>query len=219
MTISFALRPARPEDCKDIAKLFLISSDGLAEYIWSGLAEPGADLAEVGAKRYAREGVPFSYEKCLLAVSGEKVLGMLHSFAMPPRAEDDVEEDPVLRPYAELEDAGSLYVSAIALYPEYRGHGIGTLLLAAADEEARRQDLPRVSLICFEMNEGAMRLYRRFGYRELDRRALVPHPCLHYDEGDAVLLAKEAEVYLRGETDASVPVNQARSSSSAARGG
>ena len=57
MTISFTLRSARPEDCKDIAKLFLISSDGLAEYIWSGLAEPGADLAEVGAQRYARTGV------------------------------------------------------------------------------------------------------------------------------------------------------------------
>lgn len=205
MTISFTLRPARPEDCKDIAQLFLISSDGLAEYIWSGFAEPDADLAEVGAQRYARQGVPFSYERCLLAVSGEQVLGMLHSFAMPPRDEEDVEEDPVLRPYVELEDAGSLYVSAVALYPQYRGNGIGTLLLAAADEEARRQDLPRVSLICFEKNERAMRLYRRFGYRELDRRALVPHPCLHYDEGDAVLLAKETEVFGRRDTDASTP--------------
>ena len=205
MTISFALRPARPEDCKDIAKLFLISSDGLAEYIWSGLAEPGADLAVVGAQRYARAGVPFSYEKCLLAVSGEEVLGMLHSFPMPPRDEEDLEEDPVLRPYAELEDAGSLYVSSVALYPEYRGNGIGTLLLAAADEEARRQELPRVSLICFEKNEGAMRLYRRFGYREIDRRPLVPHPCLHYDEGDAVLLAKDAEVFGRSDADAVEP--------------
>ena len=145
---------------------------------------------------------PFSYEKCLLAVSGEQVLGMLHSFAMPPRNEGEVEEDPVLRPYAELEDAGSLYVSAVALYPQYRGNGIGTLLLAAADEEARRQELPRVSLICFEMNEGAMRLYRRFGYREIDRRALVPHPCLHYEEGDAVLLAKDAQVFDDGDTAA-----------------
>ena len=205
MTISFALRPARPEDCKDIAKLFLISSDGLAEYIWSGLAESDADLAEVGAQRYARAGVSFSYEKCLLAVSGEEVLGMLHSFPMPPRDEEDLEEDPVLRPYAELEDAGSLYVSSVALYPEYRGNGIGTLLLAAADEEARRQELPRVSLICFEKNEGAMRLYRRFGYREVDRRPLVPHPCMHYDEGDAVLLAKEAEVFGRQDADAVAP--------------
>ena len=205
MTISFTLRRARPEDCKDIAKLFLISSDGLAEYIWSGLAEPGADLAEVGAQRYARQGVPFSYEKCLLAVSEDLVLGMLHSFAMPPRDEEDVEEDPVLRPYAELEDAGSLYISAVALYPDYRGNGIGTLLLAAADEEARRQSLPRVSLICFEKNEGAMRLYRRFGYREIDRRALVPHRCLHYDEGDAVLLAKEAEVFRCRDAYANTP--------------
>ena len=71
MSTTFALRPARREDCKAIAELFLISSDGLAEYIWSGFAEPGADLTEVGAGRYAREGVPFSYDNCLLAVSAE----------------------------------------------------------------------------------------------------------------------------------------------------
>ncbi len=200
MSPTFALRPARSEDCKAIAELFLISSDGLAEYIWSGLAEPGADLTEVGAGRYAREAVPFSYENCLLAVSGEtvsgemasgnEVLGMLHAFEMPPKEEGEEESDPVLKPYSELEDVGSLYVSAIALYPGYRGLGIGTTLLAAADERARRQNLPRLSLICFEMNEGALRLYRRQGYRESDRRALVPHPCLHYEAGDALLMVK-----------------------------
>ena len=195
MSTTFALRPARREDCKAIAELFLISSDGLAEYIWSGHAEPCADLAEVGARRYAREGVPFSYENCLLAVSGEavsgeEVLGMLHAFEMPPKEEGEEESDPVLRPYSELEDAGSLYVSAVALYPDHRGLGIGTALLAAAAERARKQSLPRLSLICFEMNEGALRLYRRQGYRESDRRALVPHPCLHYEAGDALLMVK-----------------------------
>ena len=42
--------------------------------------------------------------------------------------------------------------------------------------------LPRISLICFKRNEGAMRLYRRMGFRELDRRAVVPHPTLHYPD-------------------------------------
>lgn len=35
------IRAARREDSRAIAELFLISSDGLAAYIWSKVAEPG----------------------------------------------------------------------------------------------------------------------------------------------------------------------------------
>ena len=35
------IRQAVKDDRADIARLFLISSDGLAEYIWSRVAEPG----------------------------------------------------------------------------------------------------------------------------------------------------------------------------------
>jgi RimJ/RimL family protein N-acetyltransferase len=62
--------------------------------------------------------------------------------------------------------------------------------MASVDDRARALGRPRVSLICFERNEGAMRLYRRLGFEELARRAVVPHPLLHYSDGDAVLLAR-----------------------------
>jgi len=190
--MALMLRPARPGDAADIARLFLISSDGLAAYIWSRLQQPGESLEAVGARRYAREGVAFSYRNCAMAEVDGQVAGMLHAFPMEAEQGAPAEEpDPVLRPYAELEDYGSLYVSGVAVHPEHRGRGIGTLLMTAADERARALGLPRVSLICFERNEGAMRLYRRLGYRELDRRALVPHPTLTYESGDAVLLAHD----------------------------
>ncbi len=60
-------RQAVKEDSTDIARLFLISSGGLAEYIWSKVAEPGETVIEAGARRYAREGVAVSYENCLIA--------------------------------------------------------------------------------------------------------------------------------------------------------
>ncbi len=182
------LRPATREDSAAIAELFLISSDGLAAYIWSGLEAPGRSLIDVGAERYAREDVAFSYQNCLIAEVDGEIAGMAHCFEMPES--EGEETDPVLRPYAELEDAGSLYISGIAVRPEHRGAGIGTRLLEAAHERARMLGLPRVSLICFERNTGAMRLYLRHGYTEADRRALVPHPTLHYTEGDAVLLVR-----------------------------
>lgn len=189
-----AIRPARPDDSRAIAALFRISSDGLADYIWQQVAEPGEDLLDVGARRYARVGVPFSWENCQVAVdANDRVIGMAHAFPLdaPENGAPDEEADPVLRPYAELEDWGSLYLSGLALVSGFRGRGIGTRMLEATHARARALGRPRVSLICFEPNAGALRLYRRHGYRELDRRPLVPHPCLHYAEGDALLLARD----------------------------
>lgn len=183
------IRPAVREDSAAIAELFLISSDGLAAYIWSGMEAEGRSLIEIGAQRYAREGVAFSFQNCLVAETEAGIAGMVHSFEMPES--DEEESDPVLRPYAELEDPGSLYISGLAIHADRRNAGIGTRLLQAAHARARQLSLPRVSLICFEQNTGAMRLYERHGYAEMDRRALVPHPTLHYTDGDAVLLLRQ----------------------------
>jgi len=182
------IRPAARGDAAAIAELFLISSDGLAAYIWNGMEQAGRSLIEIGTERYAREDVAFSYQNCLMAEAGGAVAGMVHSFEMPES--DEEEADPVLRPYAELDDPGSLYISGVAVDPGHRNAGIGTKLLEAAHDRARQLALPRLSLICFEQNTGAMRLYRRHRYVEQDRRAIVPHPTLHYKDGDACLLVK-----------------------------
>lgn len=187
---SSTLRAATRADCQDIAKLFLISSDGLAAYIWGQMdADPTLSLEDIGAQRYAREGVAFSYQNCLITEVAGRVVGMAHAFVMP-EGDGTVESDPILRPYAELEDPGSLYISGIALFPDYRGQGLGSRMLAACDAWARRAGAERLSLICFEGNRGALTLYQRNGYIERDRRAIVPHPTLHYDEGEALLLVK-----------------------------
>jgi ribosomal protein S18 acetylase RimI-like enzyme len=184
------LRPAVQADCPDIARLFLIASDGLAAYIWSRMDMPGLSLEEIGALRYAREGVAFSFRNCLVAEHDDAVAGMLHAYPMTRPDTPQPEDDPILRPYGELEDYGSLYISGIALYPEHRGRGIGTQLLDAAAVRARSLGLPRLSLICFERNLRAMALYRRRGFAAIDRRPLVPHESLKYADGDAVLMAR-----------------------------
>ena len=190
------IRWARREEARAIARLFLISSDGLAAYIWSRLDTPDlnpetASLEDIGAARYARSGTAFSYENCLLALAGGSVVGMAHAFPMEAEPEPVEEEDPVLRPYAELEDPGSLYLSGLAVEADYRGAGIGAELMDCVEELARAKDLPRVSLICFERNTRALAFYRRRGYRALAQRALVPHPSLHYADGDALLLVRD----------------------------
>ncbi|HIP79488.1 MAG TPA: GNAT family N-acetyltransferase [Kiloniellaceae bacterium] len=195
------IRWAKAEEARAIARLFLISSDGLAAYIWSRIGMPGRKseevgleengLEEVGAARYARSGTAFSYENCLLALAGGDVVGMAHAFPMEADPGPVEEEDPVLRPYAELEDPGSLYLSGLAVEENYRGTGIGAELMDCVEELARAKGLPRVSLICFERNMRALAFYRRRGYREIARRPLVAHPSLHYADGDALLLVRD----------------------------
>ncbi len=116
---------------------------------------------------------------------------MAHSFDMEEDPDAEPESDPVLKPYSELEDYGSLYLSGVAVVEQHRNAGIGMALMEAVNQRAKDLSLPRISLICFERNESAMRLYQRLGFRELDRRVVIPHPTLHYHDGDAVLLARK----------------------------
>jgi GNAT superfamily N-acetyltransferase len=51
---------------------------------------------------------------------------------------------------------------------ELRGRGIGTRLSHAAEELARTRGYSDISISASLANEGALRLYRRLGYREAD---------------------------------------------------
>jgi ribosomal protein S18 acetylase RimI-like enzyme len=184
-------RRARVEDCGEIAALYSISSDGVADYIWRKLAGPGEDPLEVGERRYAREDTVFSYKNCVVAEHNGEVIGMLVAFPMEAESDPgEPEEDPVLAPYGELERPGSYYVCGMALFPEHRRRGLGARMLGLAREEARRRGLAEMSLIVFERNAGAKRLYERHGFREVARRPVVPHQLIRYT-GDALLMVAE----------------------------
>jgi ribosomal protein S18 acetylase RimI-like enzyme len=183
-------RPAEKSDCRTIASLYSISSDGVADYIWTKLAQPGEDILVVGQRRYERENSLFSYQNCTLATEGDTIVGMLVAFPMVVDKNAEPEDDPVLAPYSKLEEDNSYYICGVAIFPQYRNHGIGTQLMALAEAQARSKGLNKLSLIVFEQNAGAKRLYDRLGYRAISREAIVPHPLIHYS-GDAILMVKE----------------------------
>jgi ribosomal protein S18 acetylase RimI-like enzyme len=186
------VRPARKDESRLIAELFEISSDGVANYVWSTLQStyPGLPLLEIGRRRYEREGTAFSYQNCLMAEEQGRVLGMLHAYVVEAAKEAESEPepvDPVLRPYSELEAPGTLYIAAIAVWPDCRGRGVGTRLLEAARERAQGLRLRELSLLCFAGNTGARRLYDRAGFVVVDWRPVVPHATIRYT-GDVLLM-------------------------------
>lgn len=183
-------RPAEKSDCKQIAHLFSIASDGVADYIWTKYSAPGENISDFGAKRYESEDSVVSYRNCIVVDVDGKVAGILVAFPMYDSEEDESAVDPVLAPYVKLEQCNSYYICAMALFREYRGRGIGTRLLQIAEEQARNNNLKQLSLIVFEQNEGAKKLYERHGYYEIKREPVVPHELIHHT-GDALLLVKD----------------------------
>jgi len=184
----FTIRPAQKSDCRRIAELYRISSDGVADYIWAKLAQPREDVLEVGRRRYEREGTPFSYQNCRMVELAGSVVGMLVAFPMEID-KDYVENDPILIPYSILEEDQSYYVCGMAIEAAHRRKGIGSTLLAEAERTCRELGLRKLSLIVFEQNVDARRLYERSGYFEVRRHSVVPHPLIHYT-GDALLMVK-----------------------------
>jgi len=61
-------------------------------------------------------------------------------------------------------------IATIAVAPEFRGKGVGGMMMRWIVEEAARQGCSSVVLSVRESNLTAIRLYRRFGFVQLDRR-------------------------------------------------
>ena len=185
-------RPATKGDSLRIAELFSISSDGVVDYVWSTLAPdyPGLAPIEIGAVRYASEEGNFSYTNCVVAEREGVVIGQLCTYPVGHPAQPDGPIDPVLEPYGRLEIPDTLYVSSLALFEEFRGMGLGTRFLSIAREQARARGFDAMSLLVFEQNTGALRLYEREGFRAVDRAPVVPHPLIHHT-GDVLLMTAE----------------------------
>lgn len=185
-----SFRQAEKSDSREIALMYRISSDGVADYIWSTLARTGEDLLDVGQRRYEREDTNFSYRNCTMAVVGDEVVGMLVAFPMQIDDEHEPYIDPVLAPYSKLEEVDSYYVCGVAVISDQRGQGIGSRFMALAEKHALEKGFNKISLIVFEKNVRAKQLYERLGYVEKRRELVTPHELIRY-AGDAVLMVKD----------------------------
>lgn len=82
---------------------------------------------------------------------------------------------------------------SIATAPHLTGRGIGTLLLAAAEEAALARDCTAMRLEVHATNQQAISRYRKSGYRQFGR-----HLAYYADGGDALRFEKRLERPLPG---------------------
>lgn len=188
------LRRARRDESRRVAELMDVAGHGLPAYLWSLSAAEGREPLDVGAERAASESGNFSYRNAVVAEEDGEAVAMLLAYRLPDSPEPvDLEETPeVVRPLVELEllAPGTFYVNGLAALPGYRGQGLGSKLLDAANGLAAEAGCDELSIEVFEQNEGAVRLYESHGYRTVARRPAVPHPSYPYG-GDVLLMTRK----------------------------
>jgi ribosomal protein S18 acetylase RimI-like enzyme len=193
MATALRLRAATKNDATELAQLIDIAGDGFGSFLWAQAAGPGESPVDVGRRRALRDDGGFSYRNAIVAETEDRIAALLLGYRLPePYDFGDIDAlPPMVRPLLELEAQapGSWYVNALAVFPEFRGRGIGTTLLARAEELARDTRAPALSIVVADQNEGAKRLYLRTGYHAVARRPVVPFPGFVHS-GDWLLMTK-----------------------------
>jgi len=170
-------RLAEAKDAPALAELVNFAGEGLPLYLWDRLKQPGQTGWDVGLERARRDKSGFSYRNAVVAEIDGKCAACLIGYPQPEHPEpiDYAAMPPIFVPLQELENLApdSWYVNVLAAYPDYRGQGLGTKLLAIADELTDATGKSGLSLIVSDANEGARRLYERCGYRDAGARPMV----------------------------------------------
>ena len=186
-------RPAIKADAAALAVLVDIAGEGMPAYMWSTLAAPGQSVLELGRERARRETGGFSYNNAIVAEIDGEIAASLVGYRLDEPYDLGVLDDmpPIVHPLVRLEAKapGSWYVNVLATFPEFRRRGIGAKLLAIAEDKAREEGAPALSVIVGGWNEAAAELYGRAGYaaRASDKAILFPG-CPY--EGDWVLMVR-----------------------------
>jgi ribosomal protein S18 acetylase RimI-like enzyme len=168
-----------------------IASQGLATRLWLGMTVPGQGPFEIGRARATREDAGLSYRNATIAEVDGAVAGVVVDYPMSSAGPANNVPD-LLVPLIDLEAMvpDSWYVNVLAVYPEFRGRGIGAELLKIADQRAAASKVPGgLSIIVASINLTARRLYDRHGFRFAAKRPVVTFPG-GPGPGDWLLLTK-----------------------------
>ncbi len=134
-----------------------------------------------------REDSQYSYKNTLVAIDGNKVVGIsvsydggcLHELR---RAFIEAAKEQIGKDHSGMDDetqAGELYLDSLAVLPEYRRQGIARKLLLATKERANRLGLPCVGLLVDKDNPVGEALYTSVGFQYVNDNQWGGHPMKH----------------------------------------
>ena len=167
------LRNATVEDAPVFRRVFEQAGEGLAQWVWQQSATPDKHLRAVGLERVQKKLSTAEPGTVIVAdLNGQAAGGVItYDIGAEPEAIEPDTPD-VFVPLIELENQAlrTHYVNALAVFPEFRGRGIGRMLLQAASANALENGM---SLIAQNANRSAIALYESEGYVEVATRPVI----------------------------------------------
>ena len=177
---SISLRPAKP--VFDEGLQFAHYLDQAAEGFFRFML--GRESESIIAAAFIDTGHTLSHENVIFAELDNEVVGMSSTFT--EKQHRLFSEEPLRRAakrnsirlklvqtvfaplwrILETIPEGDFYIQGIAIEPKIRGAGIGTILMNDIENRANASESSRLSLDVSAKNDGARRLYKRFGMVE-----------------------------------------------------
>ncbi|WP_192357566.1 GNAT family N-acetyltransferase [Mesorhizobium mediterraneum] len=175
------IRVASPGDSSELVVLIDIASRGLLTWLWTQIAPVGQSPLEIGRERIrTRMDLPTYFANWEVATKAGEIAGGLAGYriAVPYDPGDISDLPPLYEPLLELESiaAGTWHLMTLAVYPEFRKQGIGSMLLKRAEALSVSSGCSIISIMANSANEGACRLYLNSGYTLNERRPCIPFP-------------------------------------------
>ncbi|MEQ1693120.1 MAG: GNAT family N-acetyltransferase [Gemmatimonas sp.] len=162
LTLSFRLATA--DDAATIARIRTDAARALTAQFGQG--HWSSEVSERGVLAGFRQAW------LILALSGEEIIGTVRLSTRKPWAIDRALFTPVSRP---------LYLTDMAVHPDYQRRGIGRRCLVEAERVARVFPAQAIWLDAYDADAGAGPFYAACGFHECGRRAYRGNPLIYFE--------------------------------------
>ena len=153
--MNIVIREADEDDSDRIADLLLKMQDEEKKFDPLLKSSSSHEMQE-SAKRYAHNAVKNNDRITLVAEVDNRVVGFIIAKIFTYGGIYDKER--------------AIYISDLYTEKEYRGKGIGSMLLHALEDEARKRDIRILELDTYAESENSIQFYSRRGYKAVDIR-------------------------------------------------
>ena len=188
------IRPARDDEAPFAAEMMQLSLGGLGDYLFGTDRHTSkAYIEKLVTRNAGRFALRFAHILCrdgepkgvMFACRGDQLerlnrataphlffaLGLLPALGLIRRG--------IALPGGREAEDDEYYIGNLGVHPSAQGLGIGSALLRFAEDRARSENLTKCSLCVTSYNQGAFRLYQRFGYTVVET-VHSDHPSLGY---------------------------------------
>ena len=181
------IRQASREQAPEIARMIMMAMTDDCCLSFCGEGHGLDDFYEMMTLLVEREDSQYSYKNTLVALDGDKVVGISVSY-------DGSRLHELRRPFLELAleligrdhsgmndetQPGELYLDSLAVLPEYRRQGIARRLIRVTKERADQMGLPCLGLLVDKGNPVGGALYTSIGFRYVNDNHWGGHDMKH----------------------------------------